>query len=340
MGESNSYRLEMRAGPERRLASHRVSFPEREQKPIPNPVASASDSGERRSQAVMEETRKRVRDISAQVRAHLEEELDLGERAIAVARPTASKRTASGRPPGPEAGGRGRERRSAGKSRPEEGASGGAAPEEPRPRERERSSSETRLTRTAAVAPDERRARLEELAREAACCQSCELHRNRTRSVFHRGDADSRLVFVGEGPGYEEDQQGEAFVGQAGQLLDRMIAAMGFERDQVYICNVVKCRPPENRTPLPEEAEACRRFLQAQLELVSPDVIVALGRCAAQNLGVAPPTGRWRGAWGQWHGIPVMPTYHPAYLLRTPSAKRPVWDDLQQVMKKLGLSPP
>jgi DNA polymerase len=178
-------------------------------------------------------------------------------------------------------------------------------------------------------------ARLEVLREEAAACTRCELHRGRTKSVFGRGSPHTDLIFVGEGPGYHEDQQGLPFVGRAGQLLDRMIAAMGYDRDGVYICNVVKCRPPDNRTPLPSEAQACSRFLASQIELIRPKAIVALGRCAAENLRVVPPAGRWRGVWGEWHGIPVMPTYHPAFLLRSPQFKKPVWEDLQAVLRIL-----
>ena len=183
-------------------------------------------------------------------------------------------------------------------------------------------------------------ARLEVLAEEAAACTRCGLHEGRTKSVFARGKPDTDLVFVGEGPGYHEDQQGLPFVGRAGQLLDRMIAAMGYDRDGVYICNVVKCRPPENRTPLPTEAQACAHYLVPQLELIRPKAIVALGRCAAENLQVVPPAGRWRGMWGEWRGIPVMPTYHPAFLLRSPQFKKPVWEDLQAVHKVLNREVP
>jgi uracil-DNA glycosylase len=183
------------------------------------------------------------------------------------------------------------------------------------------------------------RAQLEVLAAEAAACTGCGLHRGRTRSVFARGNPASELVFVGEGPGYHEDQQGQPFVGKAGELLDRMIAAMGYGRDEVYICNVVKCRPPDNRTPLPDEAAACEPFLRGQLAAIAPKVIVALGKCAAQNLG-APASGRWRGVWGAYQGIPLMPTYHPAFLLRSPEYKRPVWEDLQAVMARLGRTGP
>ena len=180
-------------------------------------------------------------------------------------------------------------------------------------------------------------ATLSALAEEAASCTACPLHTGRTRSVFARGNPSADLVFIGEGPGYNEDQQGAPFVGRAGQLLDKMIAAMGFERDEVYICNVVKCRPPDNRTPTAAEAQACSRFLVPQVQAVSPAILVALGRCAAENLGVASPDGgRWRGQWGTWQGIEVMPTYHPAFLLRSPEFKRPVWEDLQQVMRRLG----
>jgi uracil-DNA glycosylase family 4 len=183
-------------------------------------------------------------------------------------------------------------------------------------------------------------ARLQVLSDAAASCTRCELHKGRTKTVFARGTPDTDLVFVGEGPGYNEDQEGLPFVGRAGQLLDRMIAAMGYDRDGVYICNVVKCRPPENRTPLPTEAQACAQFLVPQLELVRPKAIVALGRCAAENLQVVPPAGRWRGIWGEWRGIPVMPTYHPAFLLRSPQFKKPVWEDLQAVLKLLNRQAP
>ncbi len=184
-----------------------------------------------------------------------------------------------------------------------------------------------------------RERRLAQLAAEAAGCTACVLHQKRTRSVFARGNPHAELAFVGEGPGHDEDLQGLPFVGAAGQLLDKMIAAMGYGRDEVYICNVVKCRPPDNRTPAPDEAQACARFLVPQLELVAPKLIVALGRCAAENLGLARPGSPWRGRFGSWHGFTVMPTYHPAYLLRSPEHKRVVWEDLQQVMQRLGRTP-
>ena len=195
------------------------------------------------------------------------------------------------------------------------------------------------VARSPALDPGERRARLQVLAEAAASCQACVLHEKRNKSVFARGSPDAELVFVGEGPGRDEDQQGYPFEGAAGQLLDKMIAAMGYGRDDVYVCNVVKCRPPENRTPRPEEAIACSKFLVPQLEIVAPKVIVALGRCAAQALGVAQESGPWRGRWGKWRGTETMPTYHPAFLLRSPEFKRTVWEDLQQVMARLGREP-
>jgi len=169
---------------------------------------------------------------------------------------------------------------------------------------------------------------------EVKTCTRCELHKGRTQTVFARGNPETDLVFVGEGPGQEEDRTGLPFVGAAGQLLDKMVAAMGLARDAVYICNVVKCRPPGNRTPLPTEAGACAGYLEAQLDLIRPRVIVALGRCAAENMGLV-SGGGWRGRWGRYRGYEVMPTYHPAFLLRSPEFKRPVWEDLQRVMAKL-----
>ena len=193
-------------------------------------------------------------------------------------------------------------------------------------------------TQAARVAPEgavDKLQRLTVLAAEVRACMRCDLHKARTQTVFARGNPDSALMFVGEGPGQEEDRQGVPFVGPAGQLLDKMIAAMGFGAGDVYVCNVVKCRPPNNRTPVTSEAQACEPFLTGQIEAVSPRVIVALGRCAAENMGLVPAGGSWRGRWGSYRGIPVMPTYHPAFLLRSPEFKRPVWEDLQQVTAKL-----
>lgn len=173
-------------------------------------------------------------------------------------------------------------------------------------------------------------------------CTKCRLSEQRTQTVFARGNGGSGVCFVGEGPGFDEDKQGFPFVGKAGQLLDRMIAAMGIPRDEVYICNIVKCRPPQNRKPQPDEMGACRDYLVEQLELVQPKVIIALGATAVEGLlGTSGGITRIRGRWRLYKGrVPVMPTFHPAYLLRNPRAKREVWDDLQQVMKHVGLKPP
>jgi DNA polymerase len=176
-----------------------------------------------------------------------------------------------------------------------------------------------------------------QLADEIRTCTRCALHSARTQTVFARGNPTADLCFIGEGPGADEDEQGFPFVGKAGQLLDRMIAAMGFLRDDVYVCNIVKCRPPNNRKPEPAEMDACKPYLREQLELVAPKVIVALGATAVEGLlGVSGGITRMRGQWKLYRTIPVMPTFHPAYLLRTPAAKREVWTDLQAVLKQLG----
>lgn len=171
-------------------------------------------------------------------------------------------------------------------------------------------------------------------------CRRCRLAGERVQIVFGQGDPNAELMFVGEAPGRDEDLSGVPFVGAAGELLTKMIAAMGYERDQVYIGNVIKCRPPRNRDPKPRELAACDPFVRAQIAAVRPRVIVTLGRVAAQALlHTDQPVGRLRGRFHElWVGdtaIPLMPTYHPAYLLRSPQAKRPVWDDLKQVIARL-----
>ncbi|MDP3502960.1 MAG: uracil-DNA glycosylase [Myxococcales bacterium] len=178
---------------------------------------------------------------------------------------------------------------------------------------------------------------LDEIRRELGDCQRCKLCSGRKTIVFGSGNPRAELVFVGEGPGEEEDLKGVPFVGQAGQLLTRMIEAMKFTRDDVYICNVVKCRPPNNRNPEPDEIEACEPFLKAQLASLQPKVIVALGKFAAQTL-LRDTTAitRLRGQWREYQGVSLMPTFHPAYLLRKPEEKRVAWMDLQEVMKRLG----
>jgi len=185
------------------------------------------------------------------------------------------------------------------------------------------------------------RRELERIARSIARCRRCRLHESRTRTVPGQGAVHPELVFIGEGPGAEEDRRGEAFVGAAGQLLTRMIEAMGFTRQEVWIGNIVKCRPPGNRAPYPDEMEACLPFLRRQLEVLQPRVIVCLGATAVKGLlGLSRGITELRGRWQEFEGIPVMPTFHPAYLLRNPDQKKPVWEDLKQVLKRLGREPP
>jgi len=185
------------------------------------------------------------------------------------------------------------------------------------------------------------RLRLVALADEIKTCTKCALYAGRTQTVFARGNPAAELCFVGEGPGADEDAEGFPFVGKAGQLLDRMIAAMGYLRDDVYVCNIVKCRPPNNRKPEPDEMGKCMPYLREQLDLVAPRVIVALGATAVEGLlGAGGGITRLRGQWKVYRATPVMPTFHPAYLLRNPEAKREVWADLQAVLKQLGRSPP
>ncbi|MSP63643.1 MAG: uracil-DNA glycosylase [Myxococcales bacterium] len=167
-------------------------------------------------------------------------------------------------------------------------------------------------------------------------CHRCKLHAGRKQIVFGVGKADAALVFVGEAPGADEDRTGEPFVGAAGQLLTRMIAAMGFPREEVYIANIIKCRPPGNRNPEPDEIQQCEPFLKRQLGAIRPRLIVALGKFAAQTLLRSDaPISTLRGRFHIYEGVPLMPTFHPAYLLRQPDAKRLVWDDLKVVMAEL-----
>lgn len=176
---------------------------------------------------------------------------------------------------------------------------------------------------------------LEDIRADLGDCQRCRLAPGRTHLVFGSGDPKAKLVFVGEGPGFEEDQQGEPFVGPAGQLLTRIIAAIKLNRTQVYICNVVKCRPPGNRNPEHAEIEACVGFLERQIAAIEPDIICALGTCAAQTLlKTDRPISKLRGRFHDYLGIKVLPTYHPAYLLRNPEKKRDVWEDMKMLMKE------
>ncbi len=179
---------------------------------------------------------------------------------------------------------------------------------------------------------------LERIREDLGECTRCRLHKQRNNIVFGVGNPRAELVFVGEGPGHDEDVQGLPFVGRAGKLLTQMIEAMGLQREDVYICNVVKCRPPENRKPEDDEVATCSPYLHRQLEVIGPKAIVCLGGVAAQTLlGTKDPISRYRGVWFDFRNAKLLATYHPAYLLRNPNAKGEVWKDLQKVMTLLGL---
>jgi DNA polymerase len=210
------------------------------------------------------------------------------------------------------------------------------------------------ILKTQSVDPAELAARTEQLRRldeeNVRICTKCGLAQTRTKTVFGQGHAAARILFVGEAPGFEEDRQGLAFVGRAGQLLTRMVAAMGLERADVFIGNVLKCRPPNNRTPAADEIANCCPYLFEQIGIIDPEVIVALGAPAAQTLlNTREGIGRLRGRFHDFmllegpaagKAIPLMPTFHPAYLLRSPDQKRKAWEDLQMVMEFLGLPLP
>jgi DNA polymerase len=187
-----------------------------------------------------------------------------------------------------------------------------------------------------AAPPGDPAAALAAIREDIGDCQRCKLAPTRKTIVFGQGSPRARLAFVGEAPGADEDEQGLAFVGKAGQLLTRIIEAMGMQREDVWIGNILKCRPPNNRNPEPDEIMACHGFLDQQIAAIQPRVIVALGKFAAHwLLRTAEPITRLRGKMGEYRGITVMPTYHPAYLLRTPSAKKEVWEDMKVVRSML-----
>ncbi len=182
---------------------------------------------------------------------------------------------------------------------------------------------------------------LEEIKEEIGDCTRCKLHEGRTNLVFGDGNPRARLIFVGEGPGRDEDMQGKPFVGRSGKLLTKIIEAMGLKREDVYICNVVKCRPPVNRTLEPGEMSTCEQFLFKQIRFIKPEVIVCLGATAAKSiLRTKDSLGSLRGKFHMYSGTKLMVTYHPAALLRNPHFKKPAWEDMQVVMKELGLPLP
>ena len=179
---------------------------------------------------------------------------------------------------------------------------------------------------------------LGEIRTDLGDCKRCRLSEKRKNIVFGTGDPHAKLMFVGEGPGYEEDQMGEPFVGAAGKLLTKIIEAINHTREQVYICNIIKCRPPGNRNPMADEIEACFPFLKRQIAAVKPAVICALGTFAAQTLlDTTSPISKLRGSFYDYSGSKVLPTYHPAYLLRNPEKKRDVWEDMKKLMKAMDV---
>ncbi len=180
---------------------------------------------------------------------------------------------------------------------------------------------------------------LEKIRIDLGDCRRCKLSNDRNNIVFGAGNSMARLVFAGEGPGSEEDKRGEPFVGAAGKLLTKIIEAMKLTREQVYICNIIKCRPPGNRNPLPDEINACLPFLKRQIKAIKPNFICALGTFAAQTLlNTKIPISKLRGRFHDYMGIKVLPTYHPAYLLRNPIKKRDVWEDMKKLMKEMGIN--
>ena len=182
---------------------------------------------------------------------------------------------------------------------------------------------------------------LDKTRKEVEACTKCSLHKTRTNSVFGEGNIKAELMFIGEAPGRDEDKQGKPFVGRAGQLLTDIIAAIGLKREDVYIANILKCRPPDNRNPLPEEITECTPYLYTQIEHIKPKVICTLGKFSSQTLlQTETPISQLRGKFHEYRGIKLMPTYHPAYLLRNSIGKKDVWEDMQLIAKELGLKIP
>ena len=192
--------------------------------------------------------------------------------------------------------------------------------------------------RQSVAASSDKAIRLAELEKKYKNCLQCPLSETRTQVVFGSGNPGARLMFIGEAPGFDEDKHGLPFVGAAGQLLTKIIEAMKLKREDVYIANCLKCRPPGNRNPLPSEIEACNPILTKQIEIIEPEIVCALGKFAAQTLlSTTEPISRLRGKFHDFHGIKLMPTFHPAYLLRNPADKKLVWEDAQKIMRELGI---
>ena len=273
----------------------------------------------------MSDIQKEFLEIVAEVRAHLEYQRALGVTVIEVPQVTAAPAVV--RPAVPV-------RETPARPAP-------AMPREPAP-ERKPAAVSPAMPAAQAAAPSMQPATLEAIRAEMGDCRRCKLEKGRKTIVFGEGDPKAAIVFVGEGPGFEEDQQGRPFVGAAGQLLtDIIVKGMKVRREDVYICNIVKCRPPENRNPEPDEVAACIGFVKQQIAAIKPKVIVTLGNVPTQNLlNTKQGITKMRGAWQEYEGIPVMPTFHPSYLLRSPGEKKWVWVDIQSVLRKLGMPVP
>ncbi len=277
----------------------------------------------------MDEIRQEFLDIVAQVRTHLEYQRTLGVRMIELPLSAESSRGEArhdSNPPQSTFAKGGTEE----KKNPS--LSEGKAVEEVPPLQKESAGG------LAAVQPST----LDAVREELGDCRRCKLATGRSTIVFGEGNPKAVLVFVGEGPGYEEDQQGRPFVGAAGQLLtDIIVKGMKLAREDVYICNIVKCRPPNNRNPEPDEVDACIGFVKKQIAAIQPSVIVTLGNVPTQSLlGTKQGITKLRGTWQEYNGIPVMPTFHPSYLLRSPGEKGKAWEDIKLVMVKLGMPVP
>ncbi len=202
--------------------------------------------------------------------------------------------------------------------------------------ERESGMNESISSHPARLTPTDTEKELEALKKDALTCKRCPLYNTRTNVVFGSGSPKAKLMFIGEAPGSEEDLQGLPFVGRAGQLLTKIIEAMGLKREDVYIANILKCRPPNNRPPLPEEISACRDVVKRQVAIIKPKVICTLGKFASQTmLNTETPISQLRGNFAEYEGVKVMPTYHPAYLLRNPADKKLVWQDMKKIKKLL-----
>ncbi len=276
-----------------------------------------------------------LRQIARDLRGHLDWLADEGVREIPMSRRETSSALPHHSPPPPRA------KEGAPSAAPARGAGRPAAPAPRGGESRPRPAAAAPLARAPAEPKGLGAAlSLPQLRDEIGDCKRCKLHEARTNIVFGVGNPNAEICFVGEGPGADEDRLGEPFVGAAGKLLDKMIAAMGLSRADVYICNVVKCRPPGNRTPEDDEIEQCLPFLRGQLRALRPAALVTLGKVATQALlDDKTPISRLRGRWREFEGVPLMPTFHPAYLLRSPGEKAKAWEDLKAVLSQLGREP-